>query len=58
METDPSKLRALAAWYRKLAERTGNPTIRQSRLRTAEDLDAQADVIDRPRAVRRESQTK
>jgi hypothetical protein len=58
METDPSKLRALAFWYREFAERTGNPTIWESRLRTAEDLDAQADVIDRALAVRREPQAK
>ena len=58
METDPSKLRDLASWYREFAERTGNPTIWESRLRTAEDLDAQADMIDRARAVRHEPQTK
>ena len=50
MEADPAKRRELASWHREFAERTGNPTIWEARLRTAEDLDAQADVIDRARA--------
>ena len=58
METDPSKLRDLASWYREFAERTGNPTIWESRLRTAEDLEAQADIIDRAQAIRLEPQPK
>jgi hypothetical protein len=58
METDPAKLRHLASWYREFAERTGNPTIWEARLRTAEDLDAQAEAIDRARADRHEPQTK
>lgn len=40
------ELRKLASWYRQLAERTGNPTIWEARLRTAEDLDAEADRIE------------
>jgi len=36
------KLRELAAWYRELAEQSGNPAIWDSRLRTAEDLEAEA----------------
>ena len=40
-------LRELADWYREFAERTGNPTIWEARLRTAEDLDAEADRIER-----------
>ena len=43
---DPSKLRELASWYRGFAERTGNPTIWEARLRTAEDLEAEADRLD------------
>jgi hypothetical protein len=39
---DPTKLRELAAWYRELAEQSGNPAIWDSRLRTAEDLEAEA----------------
>jgi hypothetical protein len=40
---DGDKLRELAAWYREFAERAGNPAICDSRLRTAEDLEAEAD---------------
>lgn len=40
---DADKLRELAAWYREFAERAGNPTIWDLRLRTAEDLEAEAD---------------
>lgn len=43
---NPSKLRELAAWYREFAERVGNPTIWEARLRIAEELDAEADHID------------
>jgi hypothetical protein len=32
---DPQRLRQLARWYREFAERTGNPTIWDWRLRTA-----------------------
>jgi len=41
------ELRKLASWYRQFAERTGNPTVWEARLRTAEDLDAEADRIER-----------
>lgn len=44
---DPAKLRELAAWYREFAERTGNPMIWECRLRTAEDLDAEAARLER-----------
>ena len=43
---DPSKLRALASWYRQFAERTGNPLIWEARLLMAEDLDQEADRIE------------
>jgi hypothetical protein len=39
---DPAKLRELAAWYREFAEQSGNPAIWDGRLRTAEDLEAEA----------------
>jgi len=39
---DPTKLRELAAWYREFAEQSGNPAIWDGRLRTAEDLEAEA----------------
>ena len=58
MQANPSKLRELAAWYREFAERSGNPTIWLTRLRTAEDLETEAEAIDQARADRHESQTK
>jgi hypothetical protein len=39
---EPEQLRELAAWYREYAERTGNPAIWHARIRTAEDLEAEA----------------
>jgi hypothetical protein len=39
---DPLKLRELAAWYREFAEKTGNPSIWEARLRMAEDLEQEA----------------
>jgi hypothetical protein len=38
----PDQLRQLASWYRELAERAGNVWIWEARLRTAEDLEAEA----------------
>ena len=43
---DPTKLRTLAAWYRDFAERAGNPVIWEARLRTADDLDQEANRIE------------
>ena len=52
---DPStrvrRLRELAAWYRALAERAGDPAIWAARLRTAEDLDAEAGLIEQRRSA-------
>jgi hypothetical protein len=39
-------LRELADWYRALAARAANPVIWESRLFTAEDLEAEANRID------------
>jgi hypothetical protein len=44
--SDPNKLRELAAWYRDFAERAGSPWIWEARLRTAEDLEAEARRIE------------
>jgi hypothetical protein len=44
---NPERLRELACWYRGLAERTANPTIWDARLRTAEDLEAEAVRLER-----------
>jgi hypothetical protein len=41
------KLRELAFWYRDYAERAGSPTIWEGRLRTAEDLEEEADRVER-----------
>jgi hypothetical protein len=45
-EKQPQKLRELASWYREFAERAANPAIWEGRLRTAEDLDAEARRIE------------
>jgi hypothetical protein len=44
---NPKKLREMAAWYRKFAERAGNPMIWECRLHTAEDLEAEARRIEK-----------
>jgi hypothetical protein len=43
---DVQKLRDLAAWHREFAEQTGNPSIWALRLRTAEDLEREAEAIE------------
>ncbi len=49
---NPARLRELAGWYRAFAECTANVAIWDSRLRTAEDLEAEAARIeDRRRAA-------
>jgi hypothetical protein len=40
------RLRDLAAWYRACAERATNPAIWQSRLLTADHMEAEASRID------------
>jgi len=42
-------LRELATWYRTFATRAGNPVIWESRLLTAENLDAQAAHLEQKR---------
>jgi hypothetical protein len=49
-ETNPSKLRELASWYREFAERAGSPNIWEARLRTAKELEAEADIVERRQA--------
>jgi hypothetical protein len=39
------KLRELAGWYRDFAEKAGNPAIWEGRIRTAEDLEEEADRL-------------
>ena len=43
---DPSRLRELAAWYREFAERAGNPVIWEARLRTAAELEREANRLE------------
>jgi hypothetical protein len=50
-------LRELARWYREFAESAGNPAIWDARLRTADDLDAEADRIERMESRRSEKNT-
>lgn len=40
------KLRELASWYREFAEQAGNPMIWDARLRTAENLEAEAALLE------------
>lgn len=49
---DPDTLRKLAYWLREFAERTGNPVIWEARLRTADELEAAADRIERDLSAR------
>jgi hypothetical protein len=44
---DPRRLRGLAVWYGEFAERAGNPAIWEARLRTAPDLEREADRLER-----------
>jgi hypothetical protein len=44
--TSPQKLRDLANWYREFAERTQNPVIWEARLRTAEELELDAQALE------------
>ena len=44
---DPRKLRELAGWYREFAEWAGNPAIWEARLKTAKDLEREADRLEK-----------
>jgi len=44
------RLRSLAHWYRGFAERAGNPAIWQARLRTAKELEQEADRVEQASA--------
>ena len=47
-----NKLRDLAALYREFAERAGNPVIWDARLRTAEELEKEAGLLEHRRESR------
>ena len=51
MARQPERLRELASWYREYAERTGNPAIWDARIRTAEDLEAEATRLEKTEAI-------
>jgi hypothetical protein len=44
---EPSELRKLATWYREFAERAGNPAIWEARLRTAQELEREANRLEK-----------
>ena len=43
---EPSELRKLATWYREFAERAGNSAIWEARLRTARELEREANRLE------------
>ncbi len=49
------RLRELAAWYRTFAERAGDPVIWEARLRTAAELQREADQLEEEFVPRRET---
>ena len=44
--SDAVKLRNLASWFREFAEQAGDTAIWEARLRTAENLEAEADLLE------------
>ena len=50
---DPRRLREIATWYREIAEKTGNPTVWEARLRTAAELEKEAARLERASDWRR-----
>jgi hypothetical protein len=55
---NPDRLRELAAWYREFAERAGNPAIWEARLRTAQDLEAEAKRLELGSSMRKSTRMK
>jgi hypothetical protein len=52
---EPRRLHELAAWYRAFAERAGNPVIWEARLRTAGELEREADQLEEASECLRET---
>jgi hypothetical protein len=50
---EPRRLRELGAWYRVFAEEAGNPAIWEARLRTAGELEKEANRLDEGSASQR-----
>jgi hypothetical protein len=46
-----TKLRNLAKWYRALAEKAGEPWVWEARLRRAEELEREADLLAAQRPI-------
>jgi hypothetical protein len=44
---ESKELRRLATWYREFAERAGNPWIWEARLATADELEKEADRLEK-----------
>ena len=47
---EPQKMRELAAWYRRFAERAGSSIIWESRLLMADALEKEADLLEQDHA--------
>lgn len=47
---EPQKMRELASWYRKFAERAGSAVIWESRLLMADALEKEADLLEQDHA--------
>ena len=54
---EPRRLRELAAWYRGFAEGAGNPVIWEARLRTAAELEREADRLEEASEPPRETES-
>jgi hypothetical protein len=52
--SDSDELRKRAAWYREFAERAGNPWIWAARLKTADELEAEAARVESKPAFEQE----
>ncbi len=48
---DPARLRELAAWYRRFAERANTEWVYEGRMRTAEELEREALRREMPRRI-------
>jgi hypothetical protein len=54
---EPRRLRELTAWYRGFAEGAGNPVIWEARLRTAAELEREADRLEEASEPPRETES-
>jgi hypothetical protein len=54
---EPRRLRQIATWYREFAERASNPSIWEARLRTAKELEQEADRLEEASEPPRETET-